>query len=463
MNRRAIKLQPSPDLPVPMRVSWQRMAISLALVGFTGLGASYAATPSPTGDVGLTLGEAINRAVNVSPQVRGAEADRDAQVERRRGATSDLGPRVSVDYTQARYRDAQKFSISPQAPAILMRPQEVRTGSLTVAQPITGLYALTEKLRFESAQEDLKNATLKLTKADVAFSGAEAWLQAYQAQRLLAIAEQSVAAAQSQRKDGAALERAGRLNHGDLLKLDLAVSEAQARAAQARAGRDIALAGLKQAINLPLDAPLTLADALPTLPTQVPDLSTALREALDKRLEAQQAKAGVEVAGFGTKLAYARFTPSVNLFYKWDHSFSPPSALSGEENNKYYGIQATWEIWNNGSHFFGVREAAENNAKAEAQKEGVENFIRLDVNRALASLRSAQEQVALSSVAVKQAEEAYRIEVARFRSGAKTATDVILMETSQASARGRQVAAQTDAVLWNLKTQKALGVELPRL
>lgn len=411
----------------------------------------------------LALSDAIARAGQTSSRVRAAEAERNAQTEKRRSSFSDLGPRVSAAYNEAHYNEAQTASFGPGTPALLMRPEVARSGGLTVAQPITGLWGLSEKAAYESVQLDVKDIGLKLARGDVAFQAAETWLKAYNADRQLQIAEASVAAAESQRRDALALERAGRMNHGDVLKLELAVSEAKARVAQTRAVRDTVFAALKVAIGVPVSAPLVLGKTLPGLSFEVPEPLAAVGEALQKRLESQQAQAGVKAAGFYKKLAYTNFTPSVNLFWKWDHTFGELSALAGQRDTKYYGVQATWDLWNNGSHVFQVREAAENQVRAEELAKGVDESIRLDVLQAVASLRAAKESLSLAQAAVSQAEEAYRIEQARFRTGSRSATDLILAETSQASARGRLVTAETDLVLWHLKTEKALGADQPKL
>ena len=422
--------------------------------------AADAPRPAATGQR-LSLQDAVAQALSSSSRIRAAAADRAAQAEKRRGSWSDVGPRLSATYNEAHYKEPETAQFGPAS--ILTRPEVARTGSLMVAQPLTSLWGLVEKARYEGVQLEMKDASLKITRGDVGYAAAEAWLSAYNIQRQVEIAEASVAAAESQRKDGASLERAGRMNRGDLLKLDLAVSQAKSGLAQARAARQITFGTLKEATGVPLDQTLTLDDALPNVSTPAPEEAAAIREALGKRQEIQQAKNGVETASFAKELAYTNFTPTISAFWKWDHTYGELSALAGDRDTKYYGLQASWDIWNNGSHVFAVREAAENVVKAEEMAKGVDQNIRLDVLQSVANLKAAQETLALAQAAVSQAEEAYRIEQARFKTGSRSATDLILAETSQTSARGSLVSARTGLVLWQLRTQKALGSEQPNL
>lgn len=423
--------------------------------------APAAATSGAT--VQLTIADAVARALETSPRIKQAAAERDAQKERRRGAWADVGPRVKGEFNLVRWEDEQTVNFGGQE--IVMRPKESQVGSLTAYQPITGGVALSAKAGLEGTQAELKEMSLTLTRSEVAYQTAELWLKAYQARRQLEISLQSVAAAESQQRDAAALERAGRMNRGDVLKLELAVSEAKARAAQARAQVEVTDAGLREAIGLPPDAMLAIAGELPTVSTSVPERDAAVKDAMDRRLEPKLAEGGVDAAGFGKKLAYTNFSPSVNLFAKVERNFGEQAGLSGggSRDTKTYGVQASWDLWNNGAHVFAVREAADQIVKAEEGVRGAAAQVRLDVQTALASLKAADESLSLAKVAVTQAAEAYRIEQVRFRTGSRSATDLILAETSNASAQGRLVTAQSDHITWNLRLRKALGDELPKL
>ena len=411
----------------------------------------------------LSLKDAVSRSLEASTRIRQATLDHGAQVERVRSAWSDMGPRLKADYNEVHYPSALSFQIDPAAPPVVTRPEVIKTGILTLAQPITGLAVFYEKARAETAQRDMKELTMRLTKADVSYQTAERWLEAYQLARQLGIAQASVAAAENQLKDAKALERVGRLNRGDVLKLELAVSESKARAAQARVGAELSLAALREGMGMEPTDPLELDASLPVVPEADPDLATALQTARERRLETQRARHGVSLAGMGKHLAYAQFSPTVNLFATLNRNFADKLPLGTERQFRTFGIQVSWDIWTNGSQVFGVREAAEQEAKAEDAVKLVEDGVKLDVQAALANLKAARETLSLAKVAVEQASEAYRIETVRFRTGTRSATDLITAETSEASAKGRLVTAQTSLINWHFKLQKALGGEQPEI
>lgn len=420
----------------------------------------------------LTFDQAITATLSASSRIKVAEYAMQAQVEKRRGAWANIGPRVSLGYNDVHFDKQQtaRLLVAIQDGAgvyrdILLRDDRSTTGSVTVAQPLTGLFPLIAAAQNEGTLEELKNFELGRAQQDATFQTGESYLRAIAAKRLLVIAETSVAAAQSSLKDATALERAGRINRGDVLKLELAVSEARARVAQARAGADIALIALRESMGLSSNTQLVLPDQLPegNIPP-IPPLEEAEQRALQTRPDIQQARLGKDLAAFGQKVAYSQFAPSVNAFVKYDRNFGELGGFGGgERHTRTYGITATWDIWNNGASVFSTRQAAEETARAEAAIKAAEEGVRLDVFQSIANLRAAQESLVLAQTAVKQAEEAYRIEQARFRSGARSATDVILAESSQAGARGRLVTAVSDLIVWNLRLQKALGASRPTL
>lgn len=408
----------------------------------------------------VSLSDAAQIALGKSPKLHQAEAERNASTEHRRGSWSDVGPRVTADYSYAHFSDPIDATI-PGFGNFVVRPTLVRSASLTAIQPITGAYALVTKAKFDGVQEDLKEQNVKLTRADVAFQASDSWLKAYQAQRQLENAQLAVEVATSQAKDGSAMERAGRLNHADSLKLQLAISEARSGVAQARAARDIAFGALRETLGLAVGTKLALQGSLPVVP-EPPSEEVAIATALNQRLEKKQAQTSVELASYSKKLAAAQYIPTVNVFAKSEHDLGT-LPFGSQAWTHSYGVTASWDLWTNGSSAFAVREAAQTTAAAEQAQLSVEQMVRLDVEQALANLNAARESAAAASLAVSQAEEVYRIEAVRFKTGSVLSSDLLLVENSREGAKARLVNAQTDLVAWHLKTQKALGIEQPQL
>ncbi len=409
----------------------------------------------------FTVEDAITKALITSPRLKQAQAEQNAQREKKRGAWADVGPRVKGMYNEVHYQDQLTVPFGSQS--FIIRDDYTKLLDLQVLQPITGAFALMENARLQGLQEDMSKAGTQITEAELAFQAADSWLRAYQADRQVLISEASIAASESQLKDASALERAGRMNRGDVLKLELLVSESRAQAAQIRAFREIAFASLRETIGVPPGSVINLSESLPTASFVNIKAEQALSTALERRLEMVQAHGGVDAAQFGKKLAYAEFLPSVNIFLQFERNLGNLNVFGMTEKTvRTYGIQLNWDLWNNGSTVFAVREAAQRKVSAQEGVRATETTIRLEVLSALANLKSAQEFLDLAKVAVEQASEAYRIEKARFMTGTRSATDLVLAQTSATGAKVRHVTAQTDLISSELKYQKALGEGRPQ-
>ncbi len=417
--------------------------------------------------VALTFDATVARALESSTRVKATAHELEAAVERRRASWADAGPRVSADFSEVHFEDEQTAQLGAQE--VLLRPKVTRSASITASQPLTGAVALIAKAGLDGTTEDVKALALAQAKIETAFAAAEAWLRAAEKEKLVKVATESVAAAEKQSQDGAALERAGRINRGDLLRLQLATSEAKARLAGARAAAEIAFAVLRETVGMPAGTTIEVQgapEAQVVAEKETPAPAGDVQGALKSRLEPQQAALGVEIAGFYKKLAYSQFSPNVNVFVKWERNLGElAGGLGGtpKRDAKTYGITANWLLWDNMSRVFQVRQASEEVARTEALKSGAEAAIRLDVASAEAMLKASRESLALAVSAVTQADESYRIEEARFKTGSRSATDLILSEASRTGARGRLVTARTDFEASRLKLAKALGQDRPKL
>ena len=410
----------------------------------------------------LTLADAIQRATIRSFSVAQAEAARDAQKEARRGSFARIGPSGTLSYNEIHFEKAQVANFNGNN--ITIRDDKTKTGSLIVTQPITGLYGYIENARLNDLQADVSEEELKKARADAGFSGAQAFLNAYAAQEQVVISDASLAAAQSAFGDASVMNRVGRINQADFLKFQLALTQAQTRGSQARANHVIALAVLRQTLQMPDQEVFFLTKELPEPKANTVAIDEAIQSALKNRPDLKRAEMGAEIAGFSKKLAYTEFIPSVDIFGQVDRNFGKITALGNpEKDTKYYGVKMQWNFWNNGASVFKVREAMATTRKAEFAYAAAKDGVRLEVIQAVQNLQAARESLKQAEAGIKQADEAYRIDQVRYKSGGITASDRILSESTKSDVQGQFVTARTQVLSWYFQLQRALGQEQPTL
>lgn len=408
----------------------------------------------------FSVEDAINKTLIESPRLKQVQAEEQAQREKKRGAWSALGPRVRASYNEVHFPDEIKVTFSGNE--YLLRPDKSKVATLQVVQPVAGLLPLYENARIQGIAETIAEMKTGIMSTELSFLAADMWLKAFQAQKQLHIAKASVIASESQLKDAHALERAGRLNRGDVLKLELLNSENKAKVAQARSFRNIAFSGLKESVGLSPLNELNLLDRLPTPKFEDLEAEQALKLALEQRSEKKVADKTSYIVYFAKKFAYSQFAPELNVFVQFERNLGDISAF-GQKNRdtRTYGVQLTWNLWENGATVFAVREAWQKEIQAEQEVRAVETNIRLEVVSALSGLKASKESLNLAKTAVSQAEEAYRIIKSKFLTGSSSATDLVLAQTSSAGAKDRLIAMEIDYIGWQLKLQRALGKERP--
>ena len=82
--------------------------------------------------------------------------------------------------------------------------------------------------------------------------------------------------------------------------------------------------------------------------------------------------------------------------------------------------------------------------RAEAETRRADSAVRLQVRRAYAGLRAAQQRIEVAKAAVAEAEESLRITQNRYEAGMSNVTDLLRTETAVLESRTRYLAAVHD-------------------
>lgn len=411
----------------------------------------------------LSFERVIDLALIHAPELKIAQSELKAQENKQISAWLDLGPRLSATFNGALHDGTQSIKLGEKE--ILLRDDMTRTGSLTLTQPLTGLFALTQNARVEGKQRTLKHLNLKLLTTQTAFRVAELYLNVQQSIKMWEIAQSSLEATLAQRKDGELLLHAGRIHQGDFLKLDLAVSQAQSNEARAQADRDIVFSTLLEIIGYQNSGDIVLNSFSASSEINegpLPLLDECLAIALNNRIEKVQAEKGREIASLARAASAVKFLPNINFFAQLDRNFGTVG-MGGKEMSKMLGINVTWDLWNNGAHLFQVRESFENYNKAHFQMDAVTQKIKIDLIQVLSTLKAARQSYAFAKKAVEQALESYRIERLKFQAGKSSATELVLAEAAKTNAHAHSVAVFTELKVREFKLQQALGKNRPDL
>jgi outer membrane protein len=343
-----------------------------------------------------------------------------------------------------------------------------------------------------SAGRRVAEVELTSQRAQLALDVTQAYFDAVLADRLVDIADTTLAQTDELLRQTTLARRVGNTSEFDLLRATVTRDNQRPVVIQRRGDRDIAYLRLKQLLNLPLDEPVRLTtpidepatisrviaanatattlvsavDTLALLPTA--DTSTADRAPVRQSEENVRAQEGL------LKVARADRLPSVALTSNYQRLFFPNNFapnLSQYSENWTIGGSLGVSLFSGGRVSGEIEVARANLDEARARLQLSRELAALDTRVALNQLTQAEAAFGASRGTAGQARRAYSIDQIRYREGISTQTDLtqsrLLLEQAQAnqafSARDLAVARARLALIRDLPINTAgLGAAAQR-
>lgn len=441
----------------------------------------------------LSLGDALRLAERRSKTVRIAEAGAMRATGQVRSADSQLLPQVSGAASYQRAIQNQFAEISER-----FAPPDTGSsggGDGIANSPLAQIFAApnTAVLTVNATQnlwtagrvsalragaragQDVATLQLTSAKAQALLDVAQAYYDAVAAERLHAIADSTLALTDRTLRQVELARSVGTASEFDLLRARVARDNQRPLAIQARGNRTAALLRLKQLLELPLQAPLTLTTPIrddadlvaETLaPVTLADRRTVAPDtSVSSRSVVQQAAAQVRASEQALTAARLARLPSLQLSTIYQRFAYPPEGTF---------LPNSWDLyfpnWNvtlglsmpifTGGRIAGERAAAEANLlEAQARLQQAREGAELDAILAVTALEQAQAAYLASVGTDAQAEQAYRIAEVRFNEGLSTPVELTESRVQLEQARLQRVNTARDLEVARLRL--ALLKDLP--
>lgn len=257
------------------------------------------------------------------------------------------------------------------------------------------------------------------------------------------VMNQAVAAAKSYRGLSKKLFDQGVVSKSDLLHAEVNLGDVDLRQKQADDQLANALDGLRAVTGLDAAQPIAVTDRLAfSAPGET--LAEARNQALAHNPGLQALAEQIDAAHAGVSAARSVYRPHVNLMAQQDWN----SENLGLRNDSYtIGGVVSWHILD-----FGARSGAVDRAQAEVnsalakRQENVNKLVR-QVGQIWRAAQLAAERVKVRSLAIKQNEEASRLEKLRYQQGLSTMTDLLQSQAELDKARAELVQARYQLTL----------------
>ncbi|MFL1461713.1 CusA/CzcA family heavy metal efflux RND transporter [Roseococcus sp. DSY-14] len=316
----------------------------------------------------------------------------------------DAGARaIAAQREAAAARSATVRSVTPLPPAVsgsarsdLRGPRELREFDAELALPLWLPGQRSALSGTVAANVEERERALALRRLEVAGALRDAWWNAAEAQRLVQLARERLSSARALSNDvgrraqlGDIAPSEGLLGRNEVLAAELALAQAQAEAAQARAIYRAVTGGLE-----------------PNLPPERPQPRAALHPAL----AAGQAAVAAAEARSRYVAATPRDNPEVGLFTRHENGLVASDSTS-------IGVRLRLPLATEGRNAPRRADAQAELTRAAAELAQARRLVESGVERALLALNAAEAALRIARQRLSVAQEQERIALTAFRGG----------------------------------------------
>lgn len=218
----------------------------------------------------------------------------------------------------------------------------------------------------------------------------------------------------------------GIINNADLMGAQLRFTQLQSKALQAQHFVADLNQRMLQLLGSPENEMIVPTDSLGTIDIDINTISTM--ELADNRADIFAMDKAAKASELNMKAQKSGFAPRVNAF--GSYGFNDTAAFGNQSDNYMVGVQLKWDLFQGGKQIGKTQKAKHESEIAYLALEEKKAQVQRDLMRLKNELILAKEQVALSALAAKQAQEVYTIRVNRFAEGLEKTSDLLMDESN---------------------------------
>lgn len=419
------------------------------VLGVLALGRADAAGSSPRR---LTLDQALAHALAHSTKLQKSRHQLEAVAATRRATRGQFLPKLSVEGNVFVWDDEVAFDLTPDASSLNIDPaclptlgclaplltsfdvgpvREQVTAQLTVQviQPITPLYAIYHGYTATKEGEKAARSGVVLSRNELIAAVKQQYIQLKQAEGGVQIARTAVKRVEIQLEKARQFVKAGLLGRNDLLKLEVARARAAGGLLKAQSGWALAQSALALTAGFPPSEPIAATERFADPPPRFSrTLDECYRQALKSRPELSAVQAQAAIAKATKKAASGAMIPQLVGLGAYQHNEGQGFVMP--KNVWFAGASLKWDIWSWGADYYRIKEAQAKVKSSDLDVKALTDGIYLQVKKSFLDLQTAHKELAIGKVAVKQAEESYRIEKSKYDNNSATTADLINAEAA---------------------------------
>jgi outer membrane protein TolC len=244
----------------------------------------------------------------------------------------------------------------------------------------------------------------------------------------------------------------------NLLQSQVELANAKQELIVALNNLEIAKANFNTLLRRPVNAAVELEDILDYTPFEN-DLDYCLGQAKDNRLEVTVADLDIEIAEMEVDVSKRNYYPSIDVLGRYFKIGDKPDGEGFEENWDITAI-ASWDFWEWGRTYYGVKEKLSRLSQAQIRRSELLDNINFEVKQAYLRTRESEKNIKTVEKAIEQAKENFRINQERFKQQVATSTDVLDAQTLLSETKTNYFNALYDFKISKATLYRTMGQEV---
>ncbi|MCM8762108.1 MAG: TolC family protein, partial [Candidatus Omnitrophica bacterium] len=370
-------------------------------------------------------------------------------------AFSYFFPRLSSSFTYTYLGDNQPISLGP-FPPMKFTDDNLYNLTFSLSQPLfTGGKILKgyqiSKESYEKAiadyETELQNIILDVKKA---------YFEVLKAEKMADVSKKYRVLTEKHLKDVKEMFEEGIATKLDILKVELAIKQADVRITDSENYMKLSKTRLNFLLNRPPEDDFEPEDIL-EFKREKKDYKFWKEIALKERKEIKGMEKVFSIYRKKVELERANLFPQISLFFNYNMEKGTQTSMNGWEDNWNTGVFLSYDIWNWGETRNKVKKAEKEKVEMEKQFELLKDGIELEVKSAYLTLLSAEQKVEQCRKQIELAEENLRVAEILHREGMATTTDILDASTSLTEARNSFYGALYEYNVAYAELEKAVG------
>jgi outer membrane protein len=416
----------------------------------------------------LTLEQAIQIGVENSKTLRSSELNVTAAEEKYHEVNSNRFPSLNFSGRYTRLSTVPPFAVSlpisiPGIPNSFVISPNIYNNynfQLTVQQPIFTGFQLSNAVEAAQKNADAVAFDVRSSRSSLKLQIATSYWNLYRAIQARNFMKENLDRVKLHFKQAQDLYDQGMLTQSDLLSAKVQVSNSELMLMDAENNVRLAAVALNNVIGVPLDREYQITSVPQVSDTSLPDLNKLIETALSNRPDMESMKLRVEAAGAAVKSAWGAFLPQLalvgNYYYSRPNNRILP-AVDEFKNTWDVSLALSFNIWNWGKTAASVEQARVQMEQARLGEKQLADGIYVDVTQSFLNFKQAKDKIAVVKMAMKDAEESYRVTDQKFKVGLATNTDLKDAELTLLQAKLNYAQALTDLEIARVNMQRAVG------